>query len=72
MLIKNHATLKFMEINEVQLALTTGKVACQALRERAAFENRSASLYDEWIDEMEKALKLMAEKSDEAVFGRKA
>ena len=71
-MIKHHAVVKYMEIHEVQMALVTGKVACESLRSRAEFENRSTSVYDEWIEEMEKALKLMGKKSDEAVFGRKA
>lgn len=69
-MIKDHATMKFSEIHAVQMALVTGKVACESLRERAAFENRSTNLYDEWIQEVENALKLMGEKSDIAVFGK--
>jgi len=67
--MKDNAKMEFSEIHSVQMALVTGKVACEALRERAKFENRSTQLYDEWIQEIQDAQKLMQQKSDDVIFG---
>jgi len=63
------AKMNFDEIHSIQMALVTGKVACEAMRQRAEFEKRSTDLYDRWMEEIKDAQKLMKQKSDEVIFG---